>query len=1046
MPFAQQVDRYKNGLTRLEYTLPEGSLIVYLPELSPLSLVSGTITYSPQGKNSKEKNDNLRALKTYNLMLGDKDLQNPGPFFPMVVSDSPTGRIVSGIKTKEGKILFQVFLPLAETTVNFHQKPVPSYLVAGEPAAFSGYFNGNLNDSRLLIRQQPAELLAESSGKLYFKTPDHLEGPVQLECSEAGQTLAAETQALQLHASVGKTDLTKGERTVLRIEISGLNGLKEPVPLSIVNLDPATISLQGGNSREILIDPQKDAQAGVYNASIPIQSLQRGNFNIAVQIAPPGDGAGREPLLCNCRIDENTYLLPPNICQAFGGTCSSSGQTQEFSKETHSSAAAAPLISLQVPPEITHESGVALIRVNPLFGNLAGVRLSYRPFGETNWTAIVQDSEPSDGWGGDWLPPLGYDGAYALRVQVVNQADSSREHIGYTQVLMTPPSLFPATEGERVLTTISQSEIDRALENAARIGENIRQEQDRLAELRRKAQALREQEEANRLPAEELKRIDRTLDQIPGIYWRRLRELADSLDRMRDRTPNVVDTAALNRAVDDAQNRLKACQDRLDALKKEQKDLEGQRDDLKKQLDEALDQMDRIHLNNGWTGRHGFHPDGRYWYGYIGDENSNTDIKEEVYAIQKKLRALQKTYLATLNRLKNLPGEIEQAQADCAELEKALQEALAAARDGNQFAGTNIEIAEICREIRSLVNTLRRWCAAHPGQCPFTEALGKLLEDCPKSGEELDDFINGFNDALDRKRELERALEKAADDQEASATEVDAEAQAAEERIRALEEEQRRAYAEAERKRQQLAKELEEARRRERQQREQEERARRTPPPPQPLLDEPVDPSDDELKFHAQLLFRELYLDLLISHGPCDCKTMAVALANNTNSIIRDLIGRLGVGVFFAPLEALPGVSLGARLALGAAKALASALFGGQNISEEMTKNLFSVIGGEIFPKLVGNEFTGNRLNDLAGKGLEAILEAEGVRAISWEGSTRLRDCGEVKGKTTLLVNPNTGWVTILIKIDNCPLIVIKYRINDDGVPVGKASITEVKE
>ena len=172
---------------------------------------------------------------------------------------------------------------------------------------------------------------------------------------------------------------------------------------------------------------------------------------------------------------------------------------------------------------------------------------------------------------------------------------------------------------------------------------------------------------------------------------------------------------------------------------------------------------------------------------------------------------------------------------------------------------------------------------------------------------------------------------------------------------------------------------------------------------------------------------------------------MAVALANNTNSIIRDLIGRLGVGVIFAPLEALPGVSLGVRLGLGAAKALASALFGGQNISEEMAKNLLNVIGGEIFPKLVGNEFTGNRLNDLAGKGLEAILEAEGVRAISWEGSTRLRECGEVKGKTTLLVNPNTGWVTILIKIDNCPLIVIKYRINDDGVAVGKASVTEVK-
>ena len=71
-----------------------------------------------------------------------------------------------------------------------------------------------------------------------------------------------------------------------------------------------------------------------------------------------------------------------------------------------------------------------------------------------------------------------------------------------------------------------------------------------------------------------------------------------------------------------------------------------------------------------------------------------------------------------------------------------------------------------------------------------------------------------------------------------------------------------------------------------------------------------------------------------------------------------------------APIEAFPGVSLGGRLCVGAVKALASSLFGGQSFSEELTKNLFNEIGGEIFPKLVGNDFTGNRINDLTGKGL----------------------------------------------------------------------------
>ncbi|HQV07405.1 MAG TPA: hypothetical protein PKW62_11615, partial [Chitinophagaceae bacterium] len=53
-----------------------------------------------------------------------------------------------------------------------------------------------------------------------------------------------------------------------------------------------------------------------------------------------------------------------------------------------------------------------------------------------------------------------------------------------------------------------------------------------------------------------------------------------------------------------------------------------------------------------------------------------------------------------------------------------------------------------------------------------------------------------------------------------------------------------------------------------------------------------------------------------------------------------------------------------------------------------------------------------------------------------WEGETTLRNCGKVKGKTTTLFNANTGWVTMLIKIEGCPLVVVKYKVNKDGVPL----------
>jgi hypothetical protein len=276
---------------------------------------------------------------------------------------------------------------------------------------------------------------------------------------------------------------------------------------------------------------------------------------------------------------------------------------------------------------------------------------------------------------------------------------------------------------------------------------------------------------------------------------------------------------------------------------------------------------------------------------------------------------------------------------------------------------------------------------------------------------------------------------------------IDGEIKNVEDRIKSLKEQQAREYAEAEGLRKQRAQEIENERKRKRDAAERKKaEAKKKEAKPEPYLKEPVDPSDDQLKAQANSwVFKRLYYEYLISKGPCDCTAMALKFANNSNTIWSDLVGRIGVGVAFAPLEAFPGVSLAGRLGIGAAKALCSHLFGGQSFSEELTKNLFNVIGGEIFPKLVGNDFTGNRMNDLAGKGLDEILEAEGARAISWDGKVDMGDCGEVSGNTTMLINPKTGWVTVLIKIDDCPLVVVKYKVNKDGIPTNKPTVTTVK-
>jgi hypothetical protein len=354
-------------------------------------------------------------------------------------------------------------------------------------------------------------------------------------------------------------------------------------------------------------------------------------------------------------------------------------------------------------------------------------------------------------------------------------------------------------------------------------------------------------------------------------------------------------------------------------------------------------------------------------------------------------------------------------------------------------AALETQIDELCRQIEALMATLQKWCAAHPGECNFNPALSGT----PRTPEEAAAYLDQLNDIIEKKKQKEADLKNEAENAATEAKELEDKINAAGSDKAKLEEELKKAQADADKLQAEREKQLEEERAKKRKQ-EEEEKAKRNIPTAQPPLTEPINPEDMQLKFQAISLLRALYRDKLIEKGPCDCETKAIALANNTNTAATDIIGGMAVGVAFAPIEALPGLSLGARLGVGAAKALGSALFGGESFSEELGKNLFNVIGGEIFPKLVGDEFAGNRINELASGGLDAILKAEGVRTQTWEGETELRNCGKVKGKTTMLFNPNTGWVTLMIKIDNCPLVVIKYKVNADGVPVSKPTVQKV--
>ncbi len=545
--------------------------------------------------------------------------------------------------------------------------------------------------------------------------------------------------------------------------------------------------------------------------------------------------------------------------------------------------------------------------------------------------------------------------------------------------------------------------------------------------------------------------IDRVLDSIPNTYKDKFKKIIDSLIRVQKNMPENVDGSALQKAVDDAKKRIDACKKRIEELEAQEEKLKEQLEKDKVELRKSVEYLKNILRDYNIKIEYEFNEDGTFSFSENDDDMFEYDkekIKDEdefINEIEDELKDKRERYNETLEKLKNLPDQIKDAGKDCDALEDALRKAKEAKANSDAASAVETELEELCAEIRRLLGRLWHWCANNPDYCT-TSDVDKVRAQCPKTSEELERYWKSFEALVAKKKEIEEEFGEAVKEAENEMEDLDEEYENLKNAIDALEEAKQRKLQEEQDRKQRIARAKAE-KDKEAAAANKQKKLKYKGPSPAPLLSEPVDPSDDQLKFQAQLLFKGLYLDELLK-GKCGCTIKALALANNTNSIVKDLVGRIGVGVGFAPLEAFPGVSLGGRLGIGAIKALMSEMFGGQEFSDELAKNLFDVMGGEIFPKLVGNKFTGNRIKDLANKGLAEMLEAEGARAVQWEGKTKLEGCGEVSGKTTLFINPNTGWVTVVIKVEGCPPVVIKYKVNDDGVALSKPKpvIKEIKD
>ena len=167
---------------------------------------------------------------------------------------------------------------------------LPTIGQQGRPIEIFGPFDGNSSNTSLnwtAVRSQVPDfekntenvsggfgLLAESPRKAVFECPTNVTGPIELTLSEGKTQVKGIFRSVGVNLSAPKTSLVRGERTTLTVQVSGLQGIKQPVPLTLDST--GVITMEGGPYQPLVIQPSQVGADGRYSTTRGITGVQTG--------------------------------------------------------------------------------------------------------------------------------------------------------------------------------------------------------------------------------------------------------------------------------------------------------------------------------------------------------------------------------------------------------------------------------------------------------------------------------------------------------------------------------------------------------------------------------------------------------------------------------------------------------------------------------------------------------------------------------------------------------------------------------------------------
>lgn len=195
----------------------------------------------------------------------------------------------------------------------------------GRPIVVTGPFDGNSANTGLRVgtgedRDNMGTSgqflpLAESPRKAVFAAPTNATGPTELRLTEGNTQSTGSYRNVGVNLTAPKPSLLKGESTTLRVEVKGLEGLKQPVPLTLECT--GVITMAGGIYQPLVIQPSEVGADGSYTTTRGITGVQPGGWGATATVVTArfnaclqDDTAPHRRILWNTFNGEYVFINP----------------------------------------------------------------------------------------------------------------------------------------------------------------------------------------------------------------------------------------------------------------------------------------------------------------------------------------------------------------------------------------------------------------------------------------------------------------------------------------------------------------------------------------------------------------------------------------------------------------------------------------------------------------------------------------------------------------------------------------------------------------